>query len=72
VAVRWRPPARDGGAPIISYKAIASPGGASCTTDRLSCTLHGLAKGRRYLVTVTDRNKVGVSRPSVSPHFTGR
>src|SRR5262249_5889459 len=42
VTVSWNAPASNGGSPITSYTATASPGGASCSTVGLSCNLVGL------------------------------
>ena len=64
VTVSWTPPADDGGAPIQGYAAIASPGGATCTTGDNSCIVTGLTNGTDYTFTVTARNAIGTSPPS--------
>ena len=59
-AVSWAAPASDGGSPIVSYVATASNGGQTCTaTETTSCTLTGLANGRRYTVRVRAINAKG-------------
>lgn len=67
LAVSWAAPA-DGGSPITSYTATASPGGASCTSTgdppATSCTITGLTNGTPYTVTVTATNAVGTGPPS--------
>lgn len=67
--VLWSPPLDDGGAPITSYTATASPGGELCTTGDYGCTLTGLANGRQYVVRITDSNGTSTSSPLVSNHF---
>lgn len=64
--VTWAAPP-NGGSAITSYRAVASPGGRSCTS-RLArrCTVTGLVNGRSYRFTVTAANAVGASRPSLS------
>ena len=57
--VRWMPPADDGGAPITSYTVTASPGGRTCTTDRLGCEITGLLNNTAYTFRVTAENAVG-------------
>jgi hypothetical protein len=64
VTVSWNAPADDGGAVIEEYTATAAPGGATCTTGTISCTVTGLANGTAYTFTVTARNAIGVSPPS--------
>jgi hypothetical protein len=69
--VAWAPGA-DGGSAITSYSAMASPGGASCTSSRPACTISGLHDGTRYTVVVTATNVHGTSlasapSPSVVP-----
>ena len=55
----WSAPASDGGAPITSYSATASPGNATCVTSGLSCTITGLSNGTSYTLTVRATNDVG-------------
>ncbi len=63
--VAWSPPVFDGGSAIIGYDAIASPGGATCsTTFEMKCTVSGLTNGIPYRFSVTARNEVGGSLPS--------
>ena len=67
VEVSWEEPESDGGSRITSYRAVASPGGQSCTSDRswsTSCTITGLTNGVSYLISVTATNAAGTSRPS--------
>ncbi len=66
VGLTWSAPASDGGSPITSYTATASPGGASCTTASLGCTVSGLTNGQTYSFTVVATNGVGDSLPSGS------
>lgn len=53
-----------GGSPITGYTVTANPGGATCVTAALSCTIAGLANGTSYLFTVTASNVVATSAPS--------
>ena len=59
VALTWTAPASDGGSAIIDYTATASPGGASCTTASLGCSISGLTNGQSYSFSVRARNAVG-------------
>jgi hypothetical protein len=61
--VSWRT-GPDGGAPIASYTATATPGGATCTASVDGCRLVGLTNGASYTVAVTATNVRGPSRPS--------
>ena len=64
--VTWSAPASDGGATITAYKAIASPGGRSCTiggTD-LSCLVRGLADGTAYSFKVKAQTEAGWGKSS--------
>jgi hypothetical protein len=62
--VYWQAPTDDGGAPIASFTATASPGGAHCTTAALKCVVRGLVNDRVYAITVTDRTSQAESPPS--------
>ncbi|HJP89517.1 MAG TPA: FG-GAP-like repeat-containing protein [Candidatus Limnocylindrales bacterium] len=66
VAVAWNAPASNGGTPITSYTATASPGGATCVVTVTSCTIGGLVNGTTYTVTVHATNTVG-SSPESAP-----
>ena len=72
VTVSWAMPADDGGSPIDQYIATAAPHGLTCATaNTTSCTVSGLSNGTPYTFTVTARNAIGTSAPSVpSPVVT--
>ena len=72
VSVTWTPPSYSGTQPITSYRATASPGGATCEVNALSCTFTDLTVGTSYTFQVQAFNAVGwgdLSTPSnaVSP-----
>lgn len=74
--VQWSAPANNGGSAVTEYVATASPGGASCATASLTCTITGLTNGVSYTVTVKATNIAGTgpaSSPpvSVTPTATG-
>ena len=66
VSVSWVAPVESGDPLVSSYTATASPGGSSCTTPGLSCTIFGLTNGVEYSVTVAATNGFGASSPSVA------
>src|SRR5262249_22107174 len=49
---------------ISGYTATANPGGATCTTTALSCTVTGLSNGTSYSFTVKASNTVGAGANS--------
>ncbi|OYV64238.1 MAG: hypothetical protein B7X07_06935 [Actinobacteria bacterium 21-64-8] len=62
--VTWNAPSNDGGSPITSYLATASPGGEQCTTTSTSCTFTNLAIGTSYTFAVVARNAAGAGAAS--------
>jgi cell division septation protein DedD len=66
VGVSWTAPAYDGHSPIITYTVTASPGGKTCTTASLNCTVTGLTAGTPYTFTVTANNIFGAGHPSTA------
>ena len=62
--VHWSAPTFAGYPSTMEYSATASPGGATCTTSSLSCTVTGLKNRQRYTFTVTVTNSAGESTPS--------
>jgi hypothetical protein len=63
--VTWPASTSNGGAELLGYVAIASPGGQTCAAPAgLACTINGLANGVATTVTVRAVNKVGVGAPS--------
>lgn len=64
--VNWTPPPFDGGSPITSYVATASPGGATCVVSAPGtwCTIADLSNSSQYTVTVRAVNAVGTGPPS--------
>ncbi len=65
-SVSWQPPTADGGEPVTSYRATASPGGASCTTSATTCQVTGLTNGQPYTFTVRATNAIGEGPPSAA------
>lgn len=64
--VTWQAPTYYGSYPITSYTAISSPGGKSCTTAGLTCTVTGLTNGTSYTFTVTATSPAGTGASSAA------
>jgi len=60
-AVSWAAPAWSGSFPITHYQVVSSPGGRTCLTAALSCTVAGLSNGTAYTFTVQALNGAGWS-----------
>jgi len=65
--VTWVAPQETGGSSISSYLATAQPGGATCTTTDVTCTISGLSNGTTYSITVTATNAAGLTSASSAP-----
>jgi len=59
VVVSWSAPSSDGGRPISLYTVSSTPGGASCTSTGMECTVNGLTPGMTYNFTVVATNEAG-------------
>lgn len=64
--VSWRPPKSDGGRAIAQYIVTSVPGGRSCATRLLSCTVTGLSGGREYRFVVVAENSRARGKPAIS------
>jgi hypothetical protein len=62
--VSWRPPASTGGATVLDYELVVSPGGHRVRAAGSPAVVGGLTNGTAYTFTVRARNRVGFSRPS--------
>ncbi|CFX14665.1 Cadherin [Syntrophomonas zehnderi OL-4] len=65
-AIRFTPPASDGGAAILSYTITANPGGITATGAASPITVTGLTNGVAYTFTVTATNSVGTGAESTA------
>ena len=65
VVVRWSAPSFNGGSGVTGYVATASPGGATCATSALACTITGLSPSSPYQITVVAKSAIGVGATSV-------
>lgn len=65
VTVWWQPSSGNGYF-VSGYIATASPGGKSCTSTGLSCTISGLTDGTTYTITVVAKNAKGTSPVSAA------
>ena len=68
--VSWTAPASLGTGTLTGYTATAQPGGASCSTTTMGCTITGLTDGTAYSVTVVTRTTDGNSAPSPAVSVT--
>jgi hypothetical protein len=59
--VSWAPPTNHGDYPITTYQVRATPGGASCLTEELSCLIEDLDNGTAYSMTVRALSGAGWS-----------
>jgi hypothetical protein len=69
IEVAWTSPTKDGGSPVTSYTASAVSGAHTftCTTSQRRCTIHGLANGTTYAVSVVARSAAGSSSAGAPP-----
>jgi len=63
--VTWSAPARG---EASEYVARALPGGRSCSTTDLECTIQGLTNGTAYRVEVTAKSDAGRTAPVAAAH----
>jgi hypothetical protein len=63
-SVSWSAPASSGSFPVTNYQVVSSPGGRTCLTASLSCTVAGLTNGTAYTFTVRALTGAGWSAAS--------
>ena len=63
--VAFHPPAIDSST-VLQYTITADPGGNSCVTSLVTCTVSGLTNGQTYTFTGTSDGRYGTSVPSVA------
>jgi hypothetical protein len=68
VTISWTAPSVADGPPASVYVAQVSPGGASCHTTAIGCTITGLTDGRSYTIEVSAANSVGTGPPAHYAH----
>lgn len=64
VSLAWAAPAWTGSAKVTGYVAVASPGGRTCKTKGLTCTITGLRSGTPYSFAVSAMNRHGAGAPA--------
>jgi len=59
--VDWQPPRMAAPSPVVGYRAVAEPGGASCSSGpaESACVIDGVPAGRVYTVTVSVQYAAG-------------
>jgi hypothetical protein len=57
--VAWQVPTTTGSFPVSAYQVTSTPGGQSCLTTALSCTVTGLGNGTSYTFRVKALNGAG-------------
>jgi uncharacterized repeat protein (TIGR01451 family) len=62
--VSFASPVDDGGSEIISYTAVASPGGIAASASSSPIIIESLVNGQEYSFTVVARNALGLSEAS--------
>lgn len=62
--VEWQPPTSTGSFPVSTYQVTSTPGGHTCLTTALSCTVTGLGNGTSYTFRVKALNGAGWSQES--------
>ena len=65
-SVSWTAPESSGSFPVTTYLVKAAPGGRTCMTQNLTCTVPDLANGTPYTFTVSALTGAGWSVESVS------
>ena len=63
-SVSWMVPSSRGSFPVTNYLGMSSPGGRTCLTTLLSCTVAGLSNGTAYTFTVKALTGAGWSELS--------
>ena len=66
VQITWSAPADLGEGVFSGYVVTASPGGLTCATASVGCTVGGLTNGIAYTFSVTAANSLGTGLPSDS------
>jgi hypothetical protein len=62
--VAWQVPTTTGSFPVSAYQVTSTPGGQSCLTTALSCTVTGLGNGTSYTFRVKALNGAGWGQES--------
>lgn len=62
----WQIPEDAGGASLIRYALELSPGGGTCDTAEVSCSIEGLVPGGDYTASITAYSAYGRSSPTTT------